>query len=591
MIDTKLQAEVPSVAANSGPAASSQQRLTYGLLGILGVALGLRLWGINFGLPYDFTPDEVHEIVRALKLGAGEYSWSPGKGGLYLLLFVEYGLLYVFWWLTGTVDNPTDFAFQYLQDPTAFYLAGRVTVAIMGAATCYVLYLVGKRIKDVRLGIVTAVFGATAYYHAMWSHYINVDIGMVLAVWMSILAYMEFERRKTIRWLILAGVSCGVAFAFKFTGAVALIPVAVAVATPLSKWKSPWQPIKEGLIVLLAMAVTTSAVAPENILGIGQVAGDFTALVENDEQGPALSEEQEAGMEFDSTVRQVTVLKGPDYLSILLRPHNLLFSLLALVGAAIAVRKRYRWDLVLSTLVLVFLAVMTLADRPGEERYLLPIVPALWLLSARAITELFADRQRLLIGACALVVAVSLFPLVRQNVTWTLPDTRVLAKDWIEANVAPDSKILMDGMRYRFIQSPPLLPNETAVSRRVGGAASEERLSRGVSDRTLELYATAMAQVEGPKYDLYSTVWGLGVEPLSYYPDHCFDYVVISSDNSRRFSSPGQTAEYPMSAAFYSNISTHQQYELVRSFHPAPWEIQGPAIDIYAVESTQSACY
>ena len=380
------------------------------------------------------------------------------------------------------------------------------------------------------------------------------------------------------------------AFAFKFTGAVAMVPIAVAVATPLSKWKSPWQPIKEGLIVLLAMAVTTSVVAPENILGIGHVAGDFTALLENDEQSPALSEEQEADLEFDSAVRQVTVLKGPDYLSILLRPHNLLFSLLALVGAAIAVRKRYRWDLVLSTLVLVFLAVMTLADRPGEERYLLPIVPALWLLSARAITEVFAERQRLLIGACALVVGVSLFPLVRQNVTWTLPDTRVLAKDWIEANVAPDSKILMDGMRYRFIQSPPLLPNETAVNRRVGGAASEERLSRGVSDRTLELYATAMAQVEGPKYDLYSTVCGLGVEPLSYYPDHCFDYVVISSDNSRRFSSPGQAAEYPMSAAFYSNISTHPRYELVRSFHPAPWEIQGPAIDIYAVESTQSAC-
>jgi hypothetical protein len=172
-----------------------------------------------------------------------------------------------------------------------------------------------------------------------------------------------------------------------------------------------------------------------------------------------------------------------------------------------------------------------------------------------------------------------------------LPDTRVLAKDWIEANVAPDSKILMDGMRYRFIQSPPLLPNKTAVNRRVGGAASEERLSRGVSKRTLELYASAMAQVEGPKFDLYSTVYGLGVMPLSYYPDHSFDYVVISSQNSQRFSSSDQAAEYPISAEFYSNISTHPRYELVRSFHPAPWEIQGPAIDIYAVESTQSACH
>ena len=580
--------------APDGPLASrsrslsspSERSLTYALLAILSVALGLRLWGIGFALPYDFTPDEVHEIVRALKLGAGEYSWTPGKGGLYLFLFVEYGILYVFWWLFGAVDGPTDFATRYLQDPTAFYLAGRMTVAVMGAATCYVAYLIGTRLRDQRLGLVTAIFGATAYYHAIWSHYINVDIGMVLAMWISIFAYMEYERRNWNRWLVLAGVFCGVAFAFKFTGAVAIVPIAIAISLPLSKWNPLWRPIKEGLIVLLAMTVTTAIVAPENILGIGSVAGDFTALLENNEENPALSEEQEADLEFDSAVREVTVLKGPDYLNILLRPHNLLFTLLALAGTVIAVRRRYRWDLIFSALVLIFFAVMTAADRPGEERYMLAIVPALWLLSARAITEVFAERRRLLIAACALVVGVSLFPLVRQNVTWTLPDTRVLAKDWIEANVAPDSKILMDGMRYRFIQSPPLLPNETAVSRRVGGAASEERLSRGVSDRTLELYATAMAQIEGPKYNLYSTVWGLGVEPLSYYPEHCFDYVVVSSQNSRRFSSPDQVAEYPISAEFYSNIAIHPRYELVRSFHPAPWEVQGPAIDIYAVDST-----
>ena len=461
-----------------------------------------------------------------------------------------------------------------------------MTVAVMGTATCYVLYLIGTQLRDQKLGLVTAIFSATAYYHAMWSHYINVDIGMVLAMWIGFLGYMEYERRNRTRWLILAGVFCGVAFAFKFTGAVAVVPIAIAIALPLSKWRSPWLRVKEGLIVVLAMAVTTAVVAPENILGIGSVTGDFTALIDSGEGDQDLSDEKATELEFNSAVREITVLRGPDYLNILLRPHNILFALLALVGTAIAVRNRSRWDLILSTLVLIFLAVMTLADRPGEERYLLPIVPALWLLSARAVTELIAERRRLLIAACALVVGASLFPLVRQNVSWTLPDTRIVAKDWIEANVAPDSKILMDGMRYRFIQSPPLLPNQSAVTRRIGGAASEERLSRGVSNRTLELYAKAMAQAEGPKFDLYSTVYGLAVRPLSYYPDHCFDYVVISSQNSRRFSSSDQAAEHPTSAEFYSKISNHPRYELARSFHPAPWEIQGPAIDIYAVDST-----
>ena len=88
---------------------------------VLGFALVLRVWGIDFGLPYDLTYDEVHEIVRAFKLGAGEYDWQEfSKGGLYYLLFVEYGLLYVVWWLTGRIADAQDFALLYFQEPSVF---------------------------------------------------------------------------------------------------------------------------------------------------------------------------------------------------------------------------------------------------------------------------------------------------------------------------------------------------------------------------------------------------------------------------------------------------------------------------------------
>ena len=99
MIRFALPRRDPSVDAPSRMPANNNRAAIYSLLAVLSIALGLRLWGISFGLPYDFTADEVHEIVRALKLGAGEYSWTPGKGGLYLFLFAEYGLLYVVWWL------------------------------------------------------------------------------------------------------------------------------------------------------------------------------------------------------------------------------------------------------------------------------------------------------------------------------------------------------------------------------------------------------------------------------------------------------------------------------------------------------------
>jgi hypothetical protein len=66
------------------------------------------------------------------------------KGGLDYILFGEYGVLFVVLWLTGQVAGPREFGLLYLQDPTWFYLVGRVTVAVLGAATCGAIFAAGR---------------------------------------------------------------------------------------------------------------------------------------------------------------------------------------------------------------------------------------------------------------------------------------------------------------------------------------------------------------------------------------------------------------------------------------------------------------
>ncbi|TFH48594.1 MAG: glycosyltransferase family 39 protein [Lysobacterales bacterium] len=559
----------------------SERSLTYAVLAILSVALGLRLWGIGFGLPYDFTPDEVHEIVRALKLGAGEYSWTAGKGGLYYFLFAEYGLLYVFWWITGQVSAPADFALRYVQDPSAFYLAGRITVAVMGTLTCWVVYLIGKRLYDWRVGLAAALIGATAHYHGLWSHYINVDIGMTLAVWASILAYIEYERVQQTRWLVGAGVLGGIAFAFKLPGAIVALPLLLAIATASRASLTPRQRIKEAAIVLFAMLVTSTAVAPENIVGIGSLSNHFSDIIPNADAA------QSAGnaAEIDDAVQDVSILHDGGYLKILIKSTYLALTIAALLGAAIGIWRRQRWDIIWCMLVAAFLGVMTVADRPGEERYLVAIVPALWLLAARGAALVAGQRGRVMAIAIAVIVVVPLFSLIRQDYMFTRPDTRVLAKEWIEANVSSGAKILIDGMRYRLIQSPPLNPDESTVERRVSSAGGVRRVSRGVSQDTLALYTDAMSQISGPKYDLHSTVYGLDVKDLSYYPQECFDYIITSSQVTSDFVAPSRVAKYPTSARFYQQLPTDPRFNGVYSAEPVPWKIQGPAITVYEVSS------
>jgi hypothetical protein len=228
---------------------------------------------------------------------------------------------------------------------------------------------------------------------------------------------------------------------------------------------------------------------------------------------------------------------------------------------------------------------MTVADRPGEERYLLGIVPALWLLAARGAAEITGQRNRVAAIAVALIIAVPLLALIRQDYMFTRPDTRVLAKDWIEKNIPSGSKILIDGMRYRLIQSPPLNPDESTVERRITRAEGPRRVSRGVSQDTLALYAEAMSKVSGPKYDLHSTVYGLDVKDLSYYPQECFDYIITSSQVSNDFVAPSRVQKYPTSARFYRQLPTDPRFSAIYSVKPVPWAIQGPAITVYEVLS------
>ena len=557
------------------------------LLVILALALGLRVWGITFGLPYDFTADELHHIVRALKVGAGEGGpvlriWHTlGKGGLDYLLFFEYGLLYLLWWALGRVGSPDDFALQYFRDPTAFYLIGRLTIALMGALTTLAVYFAAKRVYGVRIGLVAAFFGATSYLHGVYSHLINVHVAMLLALWAGIAAYLRFERATERGWLVAAGLLVGVATSLAYTAAIGyLLILAALVLWPAQLGERPrHRRIADAALVTAAVGAAVALLAPDLIFGFAQLMRNFSGVL-----GDA-SRAAGAGSDLRGAIDTVTILEGhpwTGYLDILIKSHNLPLSVGGLAGASIGVIRRDRWTLLLSGATLFFVLLISASDRSPAERYLMPIAPAVWILCAFAIVTLFEHRPVLRLGVIAAVVSVSLFNLVGQDYLWTCPDTRVLAKRWVEDNIEPGAKILMDGMRFRFVQSPPLAPDEKTVARRLAALADSELT---ISRRALEVYAAAMETAPGPTYDLYSTVYGLEVEDLDHYVRSCFDFVIISSLNEKRYQSRESRARFPASARFYDEIARDPRFSEVFSVAPARWRRSGPTIRIYRIHS------
>jgi len=108
------------------------------LLAVLCLAAFLRLWGIDYGLPHQYLHDENVEVVRALRLGAGQYDWSfdrAQRGGYFYILFLEYGFYFLGLWIAGKVQGAGDFALHFVQNPAPFFFMGRLTTALFGTAT------------------------------------------------------------------------------------------------------------------------------------------------------------------------------------------------------------------------------------------------------------------------------------------------------------------------------------------------------------------------------------------------------------------------------------------------------------------------
>jgi hypothetical protein len=191
------------------------------------------------------------------------------------------------------------------------------------------------------------------------------------------------------------------------------------------------------------------------------------------------------------------------------------------------------------------------ATRHYFARYALPLVPFLVLFAAEVVNAIVmhVDLRRKKIGwivLLILVLAASAQPLarsVRFDFLMTQPDTRTIAKEWIEENIPVGSKIAMDWP----IHVPPL---------------------------TADKYEIVL---EG---DL-----GLANHSIDYYRQEGFDYLVATS-----FIYAIPLVDQEMDSdrkSFYSSLD--REVELVRMFCPGadasevPFvfdEIYGPFISL-----------
>lgn len=119
---------------------------------------------------------------------------------------------------------------------------------------------------------------------------------------------------------------------------------------------------------------------------------------------------------------------------------------------------------VLFGLFFILITVPMYIFLPNIERYAMPMVPMLALLSGYGVYRLWLWHRALGVGLLAALLIYSGVLYLRYEVLLLRPDTRVEAKEWIERTTAVGATVIVDSDRLRFFGTSESLRIQAGIA-------------------------------------------------------------------------------------------------------------------------------
>ena len=413
---------------------------------ILLAGFALRLWNIDYGLPFVYSIDEgSHFTSRAVEMFWQDldpcYYQNPAAYTylVYLVLRVMYGPLGFLFDLP--FGNVTD---QFDKNPTEIWIAARTLAAALCMGGVAATYWAARRLWGVREGLVAAAVLAFAFLPVAYSRVAVTDVGALLGMALSMGFAVRAYGGGRARDFALAGAAAGLAVSFKYTAGLALLPLAIAA---LARARTDGPRALGGLALGTALAsVLFVALNPYLFGSLDAWWSDLRdqAQVAADQPKPG---QESGGVSY--------------YLDSLTWGLGWAGALAALAGAALELRRDLVRGLMLIAVPLALFVYLSTQSR-YFGRWLLPAYPALAMLAAAALTQLSSLvpnprwRGPVLGGVAALVLLQPLAADVRSARVLGRDDTRQQARDWLEAHYPPELRASVEpAVPGRWFRSNP----------------------------------------------------------------------------------------------------------------------------------------
>jgi 4-amino-4-deoxy-L-arabinose transferase-like glycosyltransferase len=416
--------------------------------GILLLALGVRVWGLSFGLPYLYHPDEPTYVATSQEMFK-KGDLNPHSFYFPSLFYDINALAYIPFYLVGSVTGTTH-SLDDIAPPAmltsgvgvsprpATFMLGRIISLLFGVGAVLLVYVVGRRLTGSRIvGLLGALLMAISPGNVQHSRYITPDVIQVffilLAFWGAVLV---FQNGRTWHY-VFAGLGVGLAASAKYNGVLIVLTLVGA-----HFLRHGWRGVRDWrLYMALALApVGFILTTPYALL-------DTQALMIGLETEAKHYATGHVGMDGDTLrwyLEYLWLTGGP-------------ILLLAVVEVARGLYLRLRPVILLSIFPVayfVFISGFTVRN----DRTALPLTPFLYLLASSLLLALarLVVRRRLYQGA-KVAIALTVGALVALSMTYSgvamventnslleRVQSRELARVWIAENVPPGSRVALE---------------------------------------------------------------------------------------------------------------------------------------------------
>ncbi len=437
------------------PGERSMRRIYLILILIMFAAFIMRLVNISYGLPQPgyFSSDEIDNVSKAVRFSLGTLKPTHlNKPTLYnVIIFVQYGVLFFALRIFGGIKDVHDFSRLFFIRPGIFYLLARFTSAAAGAFTVFLVYRIGRKIKDEKTGLISAFLLAFCFTSVCQSHIAKVDTVMVALLMGAIWAALRILKDQRWTNYALCGLLLGLSVSTKYNAVVGfwfLLAFHFYVHFQRGKGKF-WNALVSGIksgglwIALAASYIGFCIGTPYFPLHPVQYISELSRTViikELGGKGTWLWAKSYHGFGF--LARMYITELGAIFL---------VFFCLSVIFL------KHKCTIVIASILALIFVYTVMLSVVGhlDYQYIMPLTPLICLVSALWITSLSERRKFLLVLVPVILIAEPFFRSIRFDTETLGEDTRISAARWIESNIPRDSLILFDTDFY-YGYHPPL---------------------------------------------------------------------------------------------------------------------------------------